>query len=296
MAVKPTEPLPSDETVAATAGVFMQDADAFAACERKLADADLGRYFSVLFLPPRQRAALAALYAFWEEVREIRDECTDADVARVKLAWWHEELHETLAERPRHPVTVALLPAIRERRLPGPAFFEIVEALARPIVQAEFASYQELVDYARHSRGAVEDLAARVVTGAPVPNAIGALGARLEIVQLLASAGADARRGRCYLPQEDCMRFGATIADLSAATPAARALIGFEIERVEREVRENLGDAAERPSALAIAARLALVQLRKIRTHPEDALRRGVRIAPLHQLWIAWRTARRGRG
>ena len=49
-------------------------------------------------LPRRQRScrrtlvAAAALYAFCREVDDVVDEVTDADVARVKLAWWRTEI------------------------------------------------------------------------------------------------------------------------------------------------------------------------------------------------------------
>ncbi|MFL6648457.1 MAG: squalene/phytoene synthase family protein [Sulfurifustaceae bacterium] len=293
--VSPTDPLPHPTTVSTTTLASAQGPDAVAVCERKLADANLGRYFSVLFLPPPQRAALAALYAFWEEVREIRDECTEADVARIKLAWWHEELDEIFAGRPRHPVSVALLPIIREFHLPAQTFFDILEALAGPIVRPQFAAYAGLLDYGRRSRGTLEELAAHVTTGTPAPSAIAAIGARLELVALLQRAGADARRERCYLPEEDCARFGVAVAELSAVTPGAQALMQFEAERLERELRENLTEAAERQAPLAIAARLALAVLGRIRTQPKVALRDGVSITPLRQLWIAWRTAHRSR-
>lgn len=286
-----TDPASIDDTARTSA----QRADAVGVCERKLAEADLGRYFGVLFLPRAQRTALAPLYAFWEEVREIRDECSDADVARVKLAWWHEELHETFGGNPRHPVTVALFPALRARRLSSQPFFEIIEALGRPIVQPEFTGYADLLDYARRGRGALEELAAQIGADAPVAGVVRELGARLEIAALLRRAGADAQRGRCYLPQEDCTRFGIGVSDLSGATTKAQALLRFEADRLERDVRENLTESAERQTALAIAAQLALATLKRIRVNPEQALRTGVSLTPLRQLWIAWRTARRSR-
>ena len=82
-------------------------------CQEKAAQSGSSFYYSFLFLPKPRREAITALYAFCREVDDIADECADANIARSKLEWWRAELINTFAGRPSHPVSHALLPAIR---------------------------------------------------------------------------------------------------------------------------------------------------------------------------------------
>src|SRR5213075_3018588 len=81
-------------------------------CQQKAAQSGLSFYYSFLFLPPERRRAITALFAFCREVDDVVDECTDVGVARVKLAWWRNEVGKLYAAHPQHPVTKALAPAI----------------------------------------------------------------------------------------------------------------------------------------------------------------------------------------
>ena len=67
-------------------------------------------YYAFLFLPPPQRAAITAFYAFCREVDDVVDEVTDPSVAATKLAWWRKEVDSSFSGQPNHPVTKALMP------------------------------------------------------------------------------------------------------------------------------------------------------------------------------------------
>ncbi|MFA7097929.1 MAG: squalene/phytoene synthase family protein, partial [Gammaproteobacteria bacterium] len=60
-------------------------------CQDKAARSGSSFYYSFLFLPPEQRQAITALYAFCREVDDAVDDCREAHVARAKLQWWREE-------------------------------------------------------------------------------------------------------------------------------------------------------------------------------------------------------------
>ena len=70
--------------------------------------------FSVLtsLVPENLRDDYAALYAFCRWADDLGDEVGDPQRSQALLAWWRDELHETFAGRPRHPVFVALRPAV----------------------------------------------------------------------------------------------------------------------------------------------------------------------------------------
>lgn len=54
-------------------------------CQQKAATSGSSFYYSFLFLPPPQRRAITALYAYCREVDDVVDEMRDAGVAQTRL-------------------------------------------------------------------------------------------------------------------------------------------------------------------------------------------------------------------
>ncbi len=79
-------------------------------CQQKTVQSGSSFYYSFLFLPQERRLAITALYAFCREVDDTVDECTDESIARIKLAWWRNEIAAMYAGKPTHPVTLAMQP------------------------------------------------------------------------------------------------------------------------------------------------------------------------------------------
>ena len=69
--------------------IFIMTPDEY--CQEKAIQSGSSFYYSFLYLPLEKRRAITALYAFCREVDDVVDECTDASVARTKLAWWRQE-------------------------------------------------------------------------------------------------------------------------------------------------------------------------------------------------------------
>src|SRR5438552_10866534 len=96
-------------------------------CEQKTARSGSSFYYSFRFLPPEQRRAVTALYAFCREVDDVVDEVTDPGVARLKLAWWRSELAAAFGGTPRHPVALALAPIVAAFKLPEEYFQAVID-------------------------------------------------------------------------------------------------------------------------------------------------------------------------
>lgn len=274
---------------------------ALSVCESKLASSDPGQYYGVMFVARARRAALVALYAFWQEVREIVDECREPEVARVKLGWWHEEVQAMAAGRPRHPATTALAPAMVAYHIPAEPLLSLIASIGQRIEYANNATYVELCEYGLRTRGAVERLAARMA-GCHEPatgDSVLQVGARLEMITLLRDTGVDLRRNRCYLPREDLARFDVDPRDLSAGRAAAGLgeLIAFEARRLREELGQHVARISEaarpRPIPLLATAAIAGALLERIHRYRDRVLHERPALPPLRQLWIAWRAARR---
>jgi phytoene synthase len=83
--------------------------------------------YALLFAPPAQRARISALFTFRREIDNTLFTAGDPGVARIKRAWWAEELGRLGEGSPRHPATAAL----------DPASPELVECLRRYLGAAD---------------------------------------------------------------------------------------------------------------------------------------------------------------
>ena len=109
-------------------------------CQDKAAKSGSSFYYSFLFLPELQRNAITALYAFCREVDDIADECTDRQVARLKLEWWRREVDRVFAGTPEHPVGQELARAVERYTLAKEHFQEIIDGMDMDLDQTRYAS------------------------------------------------------------------------------------------------------------------------------------------------------------
>ncbi len=86
----------------------MSEATASSYCCQKAAPPGSNLYYSILYYPGALKRDLYAWHAFASEIEEIQWECSDPGIARMKLAWWQEEVHRLEVAVPRHPVTQEL--------------------------------------------------------------------------------------------------------------------------------------------------------------------------------------------
>ena len=99
-------------------------------CRQKAVARGSSLYYSILFLPPERHRAITALHAFCREVEDVVDECSDAQLAQSKLAWWRLEVGRLFEGSPSHPVMKALLAATGRFPLRAEQLNEIIEGMA----------------------------------------------------------------------------------------------------------------------------------------------------------------------
>ncbi|MGH8752026.1 MAG: squalene/phytoene synthase family protein, partial [Burkholderiales bacterium] len=254
-----------------------------------------GFHYSVLFLPPAQRRALTALFACFQEIREILYECADPTLAKIKLQWWRQELAATFCATPHHPVTHALLPAIRQFDLPQHELQKIIDGVENGVTQNRIADFAALQNYCLAPYGSAEQLAARILGFDGVSSAKYApeLGLAFGLTDIILTVRDDARRNRILLPQDELARYGVAAADILnlRETENFKKLIEFVIARAENCYNRATSDFPRVPKArrarLALAA-INLARLQEIRKDGCRILRRRVDLTPLRKLWLAW--------
>ena len=268
-------------------------------CQDKAAASGSSFYYSFLFLPPERRQAITALYAFCREVDDVVDECHDAQLAAIKLAWWREELDRLYAGLPKHPVTRALQKVLPRFSLPKELLLEIIDGMEMDLHQSRYPDFKTLSLYCYRVASVVGLLAAEIFGHEDRRTLKYAhdLGLAFQLTNIIRDVGEDARRGRVYLPQDELARFGIVDAELLSATPPAdfpdkfRRLMEFQIERAETYYAEALRQLPERDRkpqrAGLIMAAIYRATLTEIKRDANQVLSQRVSLSPLRKLWLA---------
>jgi len=272
-------------------------------CEQRAARSGSSFYYSFRFLPPNQRKAITALYAFCREVDDVVDECTEPALAAIKLKWWSDEIERAYTGTPQHPVGQALARHVVAFAMPRSVFDEIIDGMAQDLVQHRYPDFADLAGYCYKAAGTVGILAAHIF-GFRNPATLDYardLGTALQLTNILRDVREDASRGRIYLPQDELARFGVSETDvlnrqwsdgfhalLVHQADRARAFYRTALERLPAE------DRATQRTGLIMAA-IYHATLDEIARDGYRVLERRVHLTPLRKLWIAWSTVRRER-
>lgn len=268
-------------------------------CQDKAARSGSSFYYSFMFLSPVQRRAITALYAYCREVDDVVDNLPHAEVARVKLQWWREEVARLYRGAAQHPVTRALTPVIAEFNLPQELLLEIIDGMEMDLDQQRYASFKELKLYCYRVASVVGLLAAEIFGYRDRRTLKYAhdLGIAFQLTNILRDVYEDARRNRLYLPQDELARFGVREADIfdRNETAAFRELMQFQADRARGYYRQAF---AQLPDRDRYAQRCGLIMAAIYRATLDEVERDGfqvlqhrVSLPPLRKLWLAWKTS-----
>ena len=267
-------------------------------CQQRAAASGSSFYYSFLFLEPRRRQAITALYAFCREVDDVVDECPDAALARTKLAWWRGEVQALYEGRPTHPVTQALITSLKQFSLPQEQLQEIIDGMDMDLEQASYADFKALHLYCYRVASVVGLLAAEIFGYSDRQTLKYAhdLGLAFQLTNIIRDIGEDARRGRVYLPQDELTRFGVGADDLLHARygESFSRLMAFQVERARELYRQAFAQlpAADRKAQRAglIMAAIYQATLDEIERDNYRVLDQRISLPPLRKLWLAAKT------
>jgi len=250
--------------------------------------------WSFYLLSVERRRAMEALYAFLRRTDDLVDGNRPLAVRRAALRQWRQSLDAARY----HPDTVsglwlALLDTVDGYGIPFDVLYAAVEGAAMDLDVATYATFEQLQAYCDCVATAVGK-ACLHIWGAPemaASDAARACGQAIQLTNILRDVREDALLGRVYLPQADLQRYGCDIAMLQGdgSNPAFRALMEFEIERVERlyEQAQPLHQLQGEGRAI-VRAILRTYQslLARIKSAPDRVLRMRVRVPHWQRIWI----------
>ena len=274
---------------------------AYRHCSRLTAGHSRSFYLASALLPPEQRRAMRALYAFCRTADDIVDRPGGAPGQALE-AWRRRALS---SEPPAgDPVLLAWADTRQRYRIPLRYAEQLLDGVARDLHQSRYQTLAELAQYA-YGVASTVGLMSMHITGyssrAAIPHAV-KLGVALQITNILRDVAEDWSNGRVYLPADELREFGLSEADLAdgKVTGRWRAFMRFQIERNRRLYAEaEPGIPMLDPDgrlAVAAAADFYLAILDDIEAHDYDVFTRRAHLGAwgklrrLPGLW--WRTRR----
>jgi phytoene synthase len=269
-------------------------------CQEKAAKSGSSFYYSFLFLPPEQRRAITALYAFCREVDDIVDECSELQIARLKLQWWRDSVRELFKGTAHHPVQKALFDPIQSFHLPLELFLEIIDGMEMDLDKQRYANFEELSLYCYRAASVVGLLAARIFgyQNPAVLDYARNLGMAFQLTNIIRDVREDAARNRIYIPQDELEQFGVTEADIlqHRFTDNVARLLQFQSARARDYYEKAFQQLPEQDrytqrSGLIMAA-IYQNTLQAIEKDHHRVMDGRVSLPPIKKLWLAWKTAR----
>jgi len=267
-------------------------------CQQKATPRGSSCYYSVLFLPPAQRAAVTALHAFRRELDGAVRESLDPGVARARLEWWRAEVRAVFDGRPQHPVARALATAVERYAISHAGLDAVIDGAQMDLDYNRYPDFATLELYCARASGAVAQLTAEVL-GCSQPatrDYAHVLGLALRLTEIIRDVGQDARRNRVYLPLEELEKVGLTTDDIIALRqdePFER-LMRFQIQRAGGYYDRALAllPASDRRAqrcglVLASIHRALLAEIAALRGR---TMNQRVSLTPLRKFWLAWWT------
>ncbi|MHB8629906.1 MAG: phytoene/squalene synthase family protein [Aggregatilineales bacterium] len=238
-------------------------------------------HLATRWLPPAERRAVRALYAFCRATDNLVDDPELRDC--VTLEDWRALVNSPMDVQREYPVLLAWADT-RVRYVVPPIYGdELIDGCEMDLQRSRYQTFNELEHYCYCVASTVGLMAIHILGMSPGvaykrarPYVI-KLGVALQLTNILRDVGEDARRhGRIYLPLEDMARFGVREADIMCGrlTNQMVKLLQFESERTHCLYQEAWpGIALLAPNArfaVAVAADMYWGILDKIRVNGYD--------------------------
>ena len=233
----------------------------------------------------------------------FRSECTDAGVARRKLAWWREEVANLYAGKPQHPVTQALACAVLTYDIQQQHMLELIDGMAMDLDYNRYPDFDTLKLYCHRVAGVVGLMSAAIFGFGDrrTLEYASELGLAFQLTNIIRDVGEDAMRGRIYLPINELQQFDVKAHEVLNRVPSERflSLMRFQAQRAHSLYDEALSLLpqadwrAQKPGLMMASIYRTL--LLEIQAAHFPVLTQRVSLTPLRKLWLAWKMQALGR-
>ncbi len=206
-------------------------------------------YAAMRILPPAQREAMFAIYAFCRQVDDIADSPAPRETRLAELAAWRGDISALYAGRPSER-TRALAPPLRDYGLDQADFQSVIDGMEMDtLTDIRAPAWSDLDLYCDRVASAVGRLSVRIfgLEAKPGRELAHHLGRALQLTNILRDLDEDAGLGRLYVPREALDQAGIDARD--PATVLASPAFGGACVQLVKTARYHFGKANEIMSA-----------------------------------------------
>jgi len=195
-------------------------------------------------LPRRLRQHCFNIYAYCRWADDLADETGDPAQSLALLNWWEKQLRACYCGQTVHPVFVALTETIHQFEIPPDPLLNLLVAFRQDQQTTRYESFDELLDYCRYSANPVGRLVLYLDGRHDQARArlSDSICTGLQLANFWQDVARDWGRGRVYLPQSHCRRFGYDESMFARGeyNDAFRHLLAAEVEEAAGWLRRGL--------------------------------------------------------
>jgi squalene synthase HpnC len=229
-------------------------------------------------LPGRLRRHFYNVYAYCRWADDLADEVGDAKKSLFLLDWWEQLLRACHKGKALHPVYIALAETVKTFHIPLDPFIDLLAAFRQDQRIHRYETIDQLLEYCRYSANPVGRLVLYLGECFSEERArlADSICTGLQLTNFWQDIARDFDRGRIYLPQVDCHRFGYTEAMFTAreCNEAFRRLMTVQVDLAEGFLRAGLPLVGMMPEELRLDTSLfiagGLAVLKAIRRQNYD--------------------------
>ncbi len=212
-------------------------------------------------MPRRLRQHVCNLYAYCRWADDLADETGDPRQSVALLAWWEGQLRDCYRGKLTHPVFVALSETVRKFAMPIEPFIDLLVAFRQDQRVARYESPDQVLEYCRYSANPVGRMVL-YLGGCYTPDRVrmaDSICTGLQLANFCQDVARDWDRGRVYLPQVTCRRFGYDDALFARreCNEAFRQLLKVHVDQAEGWLRAGQPLAAKMPLELQVPVALS---------------------------------------
>ena len=253
--------------------------------------------------PPRLRPPIAAIYHFARTADDLADEGNASPAERLDdLALFRSGLEGAAPALARWPQVFGPLAVQRKAHaLPDDLLHALLDAFVQDVENTRdgtgYRNHEDLLDYCSRSANPVGRLLLHLygVTDATSLAMSDSICSALQLINFWQDLSVDIPRGRLYLPQDACARFGVTDEDIleRKITPATTKLIAACAELAGASMQKGSPLVHRLPGRAGWELRLVvqggLRILDKIAAMDYATLQRRPRLVPRDYAVMLWR-------
>lgn len=249
-------------------------------------------YFTLRKLTRRQSAAIAAIYAFYQEIEDVILNFEDLSVAQAKLNWWRDEVVKIQDGLPEHPVSLALQKTKGFFSLDIFSLIKMIDGFEHILVYPIFATFEDVVIFLMRTAGVRELLIANVQmqNDTIMEDRIHQMTLGYELVHWIQHLHRYVKKGFVFFGQDELQQFQVSESELQAlkTTENIRELLKFQAEKVRRSYQlvKNQKITPELNN-LRMRFEIAYQILLEIEKSHFTVLENYITITPLRSWWIA---------